>query len=319
MKSITYSIIPVILAISFLSIACHHISPEEKAKEDLAQEAKKAKLLLKSIKGIRYTEVKRVFDNGLSFNQDGYRLKPSWRLSFSSPESVNIFNPDSNFFINAPVKFDHDSIFNIAWAWLRLKSLNKDSLKFQVLKVEDRLIVDKKPNVFITLYSDRYIRDILHTDTVKLWRPTTKDTLYIKHKATQANMNLDSAFAASQPVVLESKRPKVVSIKKIGLNNSLFDEVTSDDEYLSPEYDITIKNAYANFSYFFSVWVDDHGKLIFRKSMIFSYPEFKKASLTELKGIVDGYLNHYVSAIPGKTLGFTHSSIVILNVRGIKR
>src|SRR5579864_1468183 len=102
MKIITYSIIPVILAISVLSIACHHISPEEKAKEDLAQRKKNAKLLLKSIKGIRYTEVKRVFDNGLSFNQDGYRLKPSWRLSFSSPESVNIFNPDSNMFIDAP-------------------------------------------------------------------------------------------------------------------------------------------------------------------------------------------------------------------------
>lgn len=304
--------------ISFLSAGCHYVSPEEKAREDLAQEAKKAKLLLKSIKGIRFTEVKRAFDNGLSFNQDGYRLKPSWRLSFSSPETVHIFNPDSNFFIDAPVKFDHDSIFNIAWAWLKLKSLNKDSLKFQVLKVEDRLIVDQKPNVFITLYADRFISDQLHSDTVKLWRPTRKDTLYIKHKAMQANMNLDSAFAASQPVVLESKRPTVVSIKKKEVNNRLYDEMTADDQYLSPEYYITIKNAYANFSYCFSIWVDEHGKLIFRKSMIFSYPEFKKAAINEMKGIVDGYLTHFVNAIPGKTLGFTHSSIVILNVKGIK-
>ncbi|HEY9001906.1 MAG TPA: hypothetical protein VIM89_11180 [Mucilaginibacter sp.] len=303
---------------SLLSVACHHVTPEEKAKKDLEEQAKKSKLLLKSIQGVRYTEVKRVFDNGLSFNKDGYRLKPSWRLSFSSSDSVNIFNPKRNIFNNAPVMFDHDSIFNIAWAWLKLKCLNKDSLKFQVLKVKDRIIVDRKPNVFITLYSDRYIRDVLHTDTVKLWRPTKNDTLYIKHKAAQANINLDSAFAALQPVILESKRPDLVGVKKKEVNNSILDEMMPDDQYLSPEYDIFIKNAYADFSYSFSVWVDEHGKLIFRKSIIFLYPEFRKTIPDELKGIVNGYLKFYVKAIPGKTLGITHSSVIILNVKGTK-
>ena len=318
MNKTTNCLILFVFTTSLLSVACHHITPEEKAKKNLEEQAKKIKLLLKSIRGISYTEVKRVFDNGLSFDTDGYRLKPSWRLSFSSSDSVNIFNPKRNIFNNAPVMFDHDSIFNIAWAWLKLKCLNKDSLKFQVLKVEDHVIVDRKPNVFITLYSDRYIHDVLHTDTIKLWRPTKKDTLFIKHKAAQANSNLDSAFAALQPVVLESRRPSLVSIKKKEVNSDIVDEMTPDDQYLSPEYNIVIKNAYADFSYSFSVWVDEHGKLTFRKSVIFLHPEFRKTIPNELKGIVDGYLKLYVKAIPGKTLGIIHSSVIILNVKGIK-
>ena len=79
---------------------------EENEKKEAA--ARHTQALLKSIRGIGYTEVKRTFDNGLSFSPVGFQLVPEWRITFIK-DSVNIFSPKKNRFLNAPVVFDHDS------------------------------------------------------------------------------------------------------------------------------------------------------------------------------------------------------------------
>jgi hypothetical protein len=311
-------IIPILiffLALLFLTItACHRKIPVEEFRKHIAAQTNNAKLLLKSIKGIRYTEVKRVFDNGVSFSPQGYQLVPSWRMSFPSADSVYIFNSTRNIFNNAPLIFDHDSIFNIAWAYLRLQKLTKDSLKFEVLKVKDRVIIDQKTNVFMTFYSDEYIHYVLHTDTNKLRRPTQRDTLYIKTMTAEARSNPDSAFAATQPVIFKSNSP-LLTVSKEEITPDELNNVITEDRYLSPEYNITIKKAYDNFSYLFTVWVDEKGHLTFRKSLIPMMPE---SMLTAMNGIVNGYLKLYLKTAPGETLGIPHASVVILHVKGIK-
>lgn len=289
---------------------------EEKAKK--ATQAAKTKNLIKTIQGIRYTEVRRRFDNGLSFSAVGYQLVPEWKISFPSVDSVNIYSPLKGRFLNAPVVFDHDSVFNVAWAWLKLKYLKKDSLQFMVLHVKDNIIEDEQSHVFMTFYSNNYIKNILHSDTTTLWAPRRSDTLYIKAKAIQANRSLDSAFSATEPAVLKAKSP-LISIKKETIAPNDVDGGNVYDEYLLPTYNIVIHQAYNNFSYFFTAYVDEKGNLIFRKSNQFMMPEFKESTISTMKGITDGYLKHYLTVKPGKTLGIPHSSIVLFNVSGVKR
>ncbi|BAU52745.1 hypothetical protein MgSA37_00908 [Mucilaginibacter gotjawali] len=188
-------------------------SDRENEKAIKAAAANRTKNLLKTIQGIPFTEVKRRFDNGLSFSPVGFQLVPEWRITFPSVDSVTIFSPKKNRFLNAPVMFDHDSIFNVAWAWLKLTYIKKDSIQFMVLHVHDNIIDDEKVHVFMTFYTNDYIKNVLHSDTLKLWRPSRKDTLYIKDKTMLAGKIPDSAFACTQPAVLVSKS-KYVTVKK---------------------------------------------------------------------------------------------------------
>ncbi|HEY4324625.1 MAG TPA: hypothetical protein VGN20_11585 [Mucilaginibacter sp.] len=291
-------------------------------KENARKEAvaTRTKNLIATIKGIKYTEVHRKFDNGLSFSPIGYQLIPEWKISFPSIDSVNIYSPKKGKFLNAPVVFDHDSIFNVAWAWLRLKQLSKDSLKFMVLHVKDNIILDEKVHVFMTFYSNSYIKDVLHSDTTKLWAPSRTDSLYIKAKVSLANRIPDSAFAGTEPALLASKS-KLISVK-IEAPADAMDGGKSYDAYLSPTYNIVINKAYDNFSYSFTAWVDDKGNLIFRKSIIslvFLGEEGRKSYINTLKAITDGYLKLYLNIKPGKTLGIPHSSIIFINVQGYKK
>lgn len=287
---------------------------EKKRKED----AIKAKALLKSIRGIRYTEVKRTFDNGLSFSAVGYQLVPEWRISFPSTDSVNIYSPRKKRFLNTPVIFDHDSVYNVAWAWLKLKYIKKDSIQFMVLHVHDNVIQEEKTHVYMTFYTNDYIKNVLHADTANMLKPSRKDTAYIKAKILKAQNTPDSAFAGTEPAVLKARSP-LISIKKEVTPENDVDGGMSFDDYLSPTYNITIQKAYDNFTYTYTAYVDEKGTLIFRKSNQFMYPEFKKATISAMKGITDGYLKAYLDVTPGKTLGIPHNSIVILNVTGIKK
>lgn len=289
---------------------------EEKEKKEA--EAAFTKNLIRKIRGIRYTEVKRTFDNGLSFSPVGYQLTPEWRISFPSIDSVNIYSPKKGRFLNAPVMFDHDSIFNVAWAWLKLKYIKKDSIQFMVLHVTDKVIDDEKVHVFMTFYTNSYIKNVLHSDTVKLRLPTRKDTLYIKARASQANKIPDSAFAATEPAVLKAKSP-LISVKKETVPPDDVNGGKLYDEYLSPTYDIVIHHAYQDFSYSYTAYVDENGKIIFRKSLDYISPEFRESTLAALKGITDGYLKLYLDVTPGKTLGIPHTSIIFLNVEGYKK
>jgi hypothetical protein len=291
------------------------IEEEKKEKEAVAIRTKN---LIKTIQGIKYTEVKRQFDNGLSFSPVGYQLIPEWKISFPTADSVNIYSPSKNKFLNAPVVFDHDSIFNVAWAWLRLKHLSKDSLKFEVLHVSDNLIHDEKVHVYMTLYSNKYLTDVLHKDTAIHYLPTSRDTAYIKAKIAKANTNPADAFAGTDPATIKSKNALVKVVKET-VPQADVNGGKSYDEYLLPTYNISIKNAYDDFNYLFSAYVDANGNLIFRKANQFVMPEFKESTNTAMKGITDGYLKLYLNVTPGKTLGIPHTSIVLLNVTGYKK
>lgn len=288
---------------------------EEKAIKEA--EAARTKNLIRKIQGIRYTEVKRVYDNGMSFSPVGYQLIPEWRISFPSLDSVNIFSPKKNKFLNAPVMFDHDSIFNVAWAWLKLKYIKKDSIQFMVLHVHDDTIADEKTHVFMTFYTNSYIKNVLHTDTNKLWKPSRKDTLYIEAKAKEASQNPDSAFAGTQPPVLTS-RSRWLSVAKEG-QPDLVEGGNIYDTYMSPTYDIMIHHAYDDFSYSYTAFVDEKGDIIFLHPSEVISPEFLQSTLNAMKGITNGYLKAYMAVTPAKTLGIPHTSIIFLNVVGRKK
>jgi hypothetical protein len=288
---------------------------EEKARKEAV--AARTKNLIRTIRGISYTEVSRKFDNGLSFSPVGYQLVPEWRISFPSVDSVNIYSPKKGRFLNAPVVFDHDSIFNVAWAWLKLRYLNKDSLQFVVLHVHDNVIQDEKVHVFMTFYSNSYIKNVLHSDTTKLWAPGKKDTLFIKAKSELANKSPENAFAGTDPASLTAKSP-LIDVKK-ELPPDAVDGGKPYDAYLLPAYNITIHKAYDDFNYFYSVYADEKGQLIFRKSNQFTFPEFKASTESTMKGITEGYLKLYLKVSPGKTLGIPHTSIIMLNVSGVKK
>lgn len=270
------------------------------------------------VKGIRYTEVRRAFKNGVSFNNDGYQLEPEWHLSFLSDDSVNIYNPKRKMFVNAPLLFDHDSLFNVAWSWMRLRKLTRDSIIFQVMKVKGRKLNRDSSVVYMTLYADDYIKNKLHTDAATLMRPRRADTLFILNKAALASKDTSKAFSARDQAVLKSKTP-LLTIKQI-------DPIAEDDQregmnqdYMLPEYSITIKKAYDDFKYAFSVRIDADGSMHFLRSVNFMYEEFVASSNRAMKGIVDGYFKAYLNVKPGTTLGIPHSSFIIVNVVGAKK
>jgi hypothetical protein len=89
-------------------------------------------------------------------------------------------------------------------------------------------------------------------------------------------------------------------------------------EYLFPEYNITIHHAYEDFAYSFTAFVDENGKIKFRKSITFLYPEFRKSYPKTIQAIIDGYVAKYVNVTPGSTLGIPHRSIIQLNLTGKK-
>jgi hypothetical protein len=309
-----------LISLSLFIVSCRrkYVSERDQFEAKRKIDMVKAKALLKSIQGVRYTEVKRTFDNGLSFSAVGYQLIPEWRISFPSPDSVNIYSPRKKRFLNTPVIFDHDSVYNVAWAWLKLKYIKKDSIEFMVLHVHDNVIQEEKTHVYMTFYTNDYIKNALHADTANMLRPSRRDTAYIKAKILQAHNIIDSAFAGTEPAVLKARSPLITIKKEVTPQDDVNGGMTFDD-YLSPTYTITIRKAYDNFNYMFTAYVDEKGNMIFRKSNQLMMPEFKNATIAAMKGITDGYLKLYLDIKPGKTLGIPHSSIVILNVTGTKK
>ena len=308
-----------LIVLPLVMVSCHHHVPEiVKFKEKLKVDKVKAKELLKSIQGIKYTEVRRTFDNGLSFSAVGYELVPEWQISFPSTDSVNIYSPKKKRFMNTPVVFDHDSVYNVAWAWLKLKYIKKDSIQFMVLHVHDNIIQEEKTHVFMTFYTNDYIKNVLHTEPSKVWKPSRKDTAYIKAKIALADKVIDSAFAGTEPAVLTPKTPLITVKKEVTPDDDVNGGMVFDD-YLSPTYNITIQKAYTDFYYSYSAFVDEKGTITFRKSLTATMPEYKKSNDDIMKGITDSYLKLYLTTTPGKTLGIPHKSVVILNVTGVKK
>ena len=166
----------------------------------------------------------------------------------------------------------------------------------------------------MTLYSDNYIKNKLKRKIADLVKPSSKDSIFIKEKIELANADTSKAFPAHEPAMLKSKS-SLLTIKKISASDNDMHDVF--DPFL-PEYDITIKKSYKPFNYSFSVVINQEGKLLFRRSRIFIMPEFEERINSTIRGVVNGYLSAYLDTHPGKTFDIPHSTIVFMNVRGVK-
>lgn len=299
------NVIFILLFVACIVVACQHEKPG----------VIKSKPSFKEIIGIKFTEVRRAFDSGLSFNKYGFQQQPEWVLYFTAEDSVKIFSPKENRYIHYPIYYDHGAIFNFAREWFRVIKVSKDSLRFQLLEVEAKVVSKEMSNVYMTFYSENYLKNVLHASPDSLKRPNRRDTQYVRSRAFLANKYPDSIFAARNPVVLKSKNPAIYA-EKVEVAVDPMKGVNPSDEYLLPEYNITIDKAYKDFYYSVSVLVDQNGDMHFRKFLTFVMPEFEESKTRIVKAIIDGYLKPYLDVTPGNTLGFAHSSIIKLNIKG---
>lgn len=279
-------------------------------------ENKKQRPSFEKILGLQFIEVRRAFDSGLSFNDQGFQQEPAWKLYFLSEDSVMIFNPVEKVYFHYPIYHDHDSVFNIAREWLRVKKIDKDSLIFQLLYVEGKKVSREMSNVTMKFYSHSYLTKVLKQDPEILKRPTRADTLFIKRKAEIANRNPDSCFAARNPVGMKSTIKEII-VSKDELREDPYNllGVTQADKYLKPEYSITVNKSYKEFFHTFTVVVDRNGKMHVGKFI--TSPEFVDSRKRVLKGIIETYLERFIVITPGSTLGIPHASEITLHVRGV--
>ncbi|MFD1630526.1 hypothetical protein [Pseudopedobacter beijingensis] len=278
--------------------------------------SRKDSIDFESLKGITFNEVKRKFENGLSFDTIGFQQEPEWVLRFQRNDSVEVYSPTLNKLVGFYLHHDHSNYYNFAREWFAVKLLSKDSIILQRLEVKSlRVKNDDRSNVYMTFYSDEYIKDVLHSTKEKLREPGSKDTLFVKERIKLANENpLDSnyLFAARNPVKLESKS-KAVNVEVY----SSFDPLTksSSYDYLYPEFKIDIQNAYKKFNYAFRVIVDVTGKIT-----VYDFPSYdedtKENQYKVLQGICDIYLQNLLKITPGNTLGMPHASLITLYVKG---
>ncbi len=271
-----------------------------------------------TVKGIKYSEVHRRFGNGLSFHESGFQLQPEWEVYFSADDSIKIFSPERNQYMPYRIFHSHKALFHFARDWFRVKHISKDSLVLQVMELESRVVKEELSNVYMTLYSKDYIEKILKTTAEKLREPSSEDSLFIKYRAIQANTDLDSLFAARNPVILKSKS-KLLTVAKVKPSaDPYLGYISRTEEYLYPEYKIKINKAYQDFQYSFQVIVDHNGKMIFKDFLVGVMPEFLETKTKVVKGIIDVYLKNLLDVTPGNTLGYPHSSVINVHVRGKK-
>ena len=270
-----------------------------------------------AVKGIRYSEVYRKFGNGLSFHESGFQLQPEWEMYFSAEDSVKIFSPERQKFMSYRIFHSHKALFHFARDWFRVKHVSKDSLILQVMELEARVVKEDLSNVYMTLYAKDYIEKVLKTSAETLRQPSREDSLFIRYRAIQANSDPDSTFAARNPVALKS-RSKILTVDKVSpAADPYLGYISRSEEYLYPEYKIHIKKAYQDFQYNFQVIVDHNGKMMFKDFLVEVMPEFLETKTKVVKGIIDVYLKNLLEVTPGNTLGFPHSSVINLNVKGV--
>jgi hypothetical protein len=269
-----------------------------------------------AVKDIRYSEVYRRFGNGLSFHETGFQLQPEWELYFSAEDSVKIFSPERKKYMPYRIFHSHKALFHFARDWFRVRHVSKDSLILQAMVLESRVVKEDLSDIYMTLYSNDHIENVLKTTAEKLRIPSREDSLFIRYRAIQANSDPDSAFAARNPVVLKSKS-KILTVDKVSPSaDPYLGYISRSEEYLYPEYKIHIENAYQNFQYSFQVIVDHNGKMTFKNFLVGVMPEFLETKTKVAKGIIDVYLKNLLEVTPGNTLGYPHSSVINLNIKG---
>jgi hypothetical protein len=296
-----------LLTISAIITACGPNKPE------------KSKISFKSVEGITFLEVSRKQNNGLSFNEYGFRLVPDWRLRFVSADSAALYSPVKDKFFNFPLALGTDSVFNIAHAFLKMKVMSKDSLVFLLLEAQGDSINLHKSRVTMKLYSEDFIKNKLHTDASVLQRASKQDTAFVRGLVNKANADIKKAFAASQPVQLISKNPNLAVDKQKAKPSFLDNKYSTDDDYLNPTYDIVIHKAYQDFDYPFEATIDSAGTWHYNKPLVgFLDDKAAEASFIRVStGIMNTYLKLFLTTVPGQTLGMKHASIISVRVRGI--
>jgi len=298
------SLFPLFLLMIFLG----QVSCDTKYKvRDLHQ------VTFKPVWGIKYTEVKRRHSTGRSIDKYGYMLDPSWQLTFLSDDSARVYSPQKGAFINFVITNDHDSIFHTARTWFRAQKLTKDSLVLQVLFVQTKKVYLLRSTVYVTFYSDDYIKNVLKTTPAKLQVPDRADTMFVRSMISHPHKNPDSLFAAHEPVVMKSKSP-LVKVTKTEVVPNHENNFNASDGYLYPEYNISIKKAYQDFDYSFTAIVNEKGEMRLGKSLMASYAD----NTNIIKGIINGYLKAYINIKPGSTFGIPQTSRIYVNVEGRK-
>jgi hypothetical protein len=305
MKSIAYSV----FVILFFFSACSSNSKKERQENPFSFE---------KVKGIKFIEVRRAFDNGISFNEQGFQQEPEWIVQFQSDTTVKTYSPTRKKMIDFVVTHDHDTVYNFAKEWFRVKIVTKDSLVFQRLQVNGREVAnDITSNVYMTFYAEDFIKNKLKTTAEALQKPRKQDSIFVKKQADLANKNpLDSAhfFAARNPVVFTPTSNRI-SIEKVSNVDQLQNHSASYD-YLYPEYRINIQQAYKDFAYTISAMVEANGKLTVYKFN--AEEDYRENRRKVLQGILDVYVSKLTSIKPGSTLGTPHATLVVLNLVGKK-
>lgn len=290
-----------------ISTACNRSTPKNNPEMRVFR--------FEPIKGIKYYEVRRTFASGLAFNELGFQQTPEWAVRFLSDTTVQVYNPSLDKMVDFDLIFSHEAVYNFGREWFRVKNISKDSLLLQRLEVNAKKIAkDVRSEVFMTFYSEAYLGKLGKTVT-DLRKPQKQDSLFVKKRAELANaavMDSSKFFAARNPVEF-SVNSKLIRIEKRSTINDLESRSASYD-YLYPEYNVEIKPAYKDFVYTISAVVDKNGKLyVYRFNAMDDYRENRRKVL---QGILDLYIGRLVTTKPGSTLGYTHSSVVVLNLIG---
>jgi hypothetical protein len=271
----------------------------------------------KPVWGIAYSEISRRTADGLSFTEYGYQMEPQWRINFVSNDSASIYSPTKGRFINFPLTRGYDSIFNTARTWLKVKVMDRDSLKLEMIDSYGDTVDTRGTKLYMTFYADDYIKNTLHTDTAILKRPNHKDSLFIKRLSDAANKDYTESFAARQPATLTSTS-HMVKVKKWIAEGDLLNHFDTSSDYMNPTFDIAISKAYADFYYSFSVYIDSDGQMHYNEPLIpFLGQSLKDNYIRQSTAVMNSYLKHYLKVTPGKTLNMTHASSINIHVQGI--
>ena len=271
------------------------------------------------VKGIRYEEVSRRFSTGLSFNAQGFMQKPSWIIEVAAEDTMMAWSPQKQRMQKFYLQYDHGNVYNFAEEWFKVKSISKDSMVFRRVQVNNRVIAnDISSDVNMTFYAQSYIKNKLKTTAEKLQKPTPADSLFIRKRVAEVNLNSDSAFAATETVQFIPKS-KIVTVKKLVTASKLEGRSTAYD-YMFPQYRIVIDRAYKDFAYDVTAIVDFKGGIHVKalQSVMPQDYEYKKKIV---QSISDIYLRNLFTVLPGTTLGIPHNteiSIVLIG-KAIKK
>lgn len=302
------------IIVSLFLVSCN--SSKETDSEEIVDPNKPS---FDEVIGIDFYEVKRSFENGISWDSIGFVQVPEWHMRFEAGDSIYIYSPVLDEMLGYPMYHDHKDYFHFGRSSWRIIELHPDSVMMQKLTLKG-LTVDKvRSNVFMKFYSKEYLeKNYPGVSLEELRKPSRQDTLFVKSMVERSNRNShnpDSVFASPQYAKIKSKHPNLTLVKR-KIDNIDLTEKTPSYEYLYPEYTVTLENAYRNFNYVFSVIIDETGFI--RLGQVYELDEFLEKRTEVVQGIIDVYLQNLLEIEPAETLGMKHSSIAFFYMKGIR-